>query len=363
MGWQERDYAGTGDGRGGGGFGLLGGGGRGGRFSDNPLNWSPSIGSLFGIRIRIHLLFILFILFRLISSSGGFLWTAQWLTVLFGSVFLHELGHCFAARYVGGRADQILMWPLGGLASVDAPRLPWPQFVTVVCGPLVNLVLVVFAYFTMTWGAPADLVSWNPFGFGVPVLGGHSSIYLWLFVIHQINLILLLFNLWPMYPMDGGRMLQCALWKKLGYQRSMLITTTIGMVAAILMGLYGLANKEYLLLVIALFGYITCYQERQLVKAGVREQDGFMSYDFSGGYSTLPEAASPRKGWFARWREKAKRGAWEAKRKEQELLELRVDAILEKVKREGINSLSRREKKLLEQATQKQQATDRKHGL
>ena len=142
----------------------------------------------------------------------------------------------------------------------------------------------------------------------------------------------------------------------------MLIATTVGMIAAILMGLYALAKSQYLLLVIALFGYITCHQERQLVKAGLREEDNPMGYDFSGGFSTLPDKTK-RKGWFTRWREKAKQGAWEAKRKEQELLEKRVDAILDKVKRDGINSLSRHEKKLLEDATRQQQAADRKHGL
>src|SRR5207253_7891282 len=126
MSWYERPYSGFGGGP---------------RFADNPLMWSPTIGHVSGVRIRVHMLFILYIVFELIGAGSAFFTTAHYLFILFGSVFLHELGHCFTARRVGGSADDVLMWPLGGLATVDAPRTPWPQFLVVAGGPAVNVVL------------------------------------------------------------------------------------------------------------------------------------------------------------------------------------------------------------------------------
>jgi stage IV sporulation protein FB len=357
MSWEERDYANLGSGRGTGGFGMYSlGGGR--RFADNPLNWSPTIGRLFGIRVRVHIIFIIYCLFELIAPAAGFLWSLQWLVVLFGSVFLHELGHCFAARRVGGSADEVLMWPLGGLASVDAPQRPWPQFVTVIWGPLVNVMIALTAGAILLAG-PAELsirgvnpLEWMNFPNGLGEAG------LLLLLIFSINVGLFIFNLFPMYPMDGGRMLHCALWNYVGRRRGTMITTTVGMVAAIGLGLYGLATAHYLLLAIAFMGYLTCYQERILIRAGSGESDYGEGFDYAGAYSTPARAAQPkRKGFVARWRENSQRRRREARQQEQLQLELSVDQILDKVHREGMQSLTRREKQILEEASRRQRST------
>src|SRR5205814_8780755 len=126
--------------------------------------WAPSIGHLAGIRIRVHMLFILYIFFELLSARDGFLFTAHFLFVLFGSVFLHELGHCFTARRVGGSADEVLMWPLGGLATVDAPRAAWPQFLTAAGGPAVTLLLFVVSGVLLWLGVGNSArIGLNPF--------------------------------------------------------------------------------------------------------------------------------------------------------------------------------------------------------
>lgn len=279
MSWHERDYAGVGDGSGGGGFGMFSGGGR--RFADNPLNWSPTIGSVFRIRIRIHITFIIYCLFEILQSTLGFTQTLQWLAILFGSVFLHELGHCFAARWVGGQADNVLMWPLGGLATVSPPHFPWPEFVTVVCGPLVNVALSVIAVAGLVvTGASFSITELDPMSW-IYFTSAPSGIQVFLWLAFSINTALLLFNLVPMFPMDGGRMLHCGLWKSFGHHRGTLIATTVGMVGAVVMGLYGLGSQQYTLLAIAFLGYITCYQERMLVRAGVRVEEGYMGHDFS----------------------------------------------------------------------------------
>jgi hypothetical protein len=82
----------------------------------NFLNASFQIGRLFDINIRIHILFLIYIAWRLLGAGSGFLLAAIFMAVLFTIVLIHEFGHCFGARSVGGDARDILMWPLGGLA-------------------------------------------------------------------------------------------------------------------------------------------------------------------------------------------------------------------------------------------------------
>src|SRR5260370_11473672 len=113
----------------------------------DPLSWSLPIGRLFGITVRVHLLFPF--------VAGGLILRAAWqktpppiegawldatvvMALLFVSVVLHEFGHCFAARSVGGDAQDILIWPLGGLANVQVPQHPRANLITAACGPLVN---------------------------------------------------------------------------------------------------------------------------------------------------------------------------------------------------------------------------------
>src|SRR5581483_3111222 len=102
----------------------------------DPFSWSFPIGRLFGISIRIHFLFPLVTLGMVLRAAaakdvpgGAWLDVVAIFGILWFSVLLHELGHCFAARSVGGDADEVLLWPLGGLASVDMPHTPWAHFV------------------------------------------------------------------------------------------------------------------------------------------------------------------------------------------------------------------------------------------
>jgi len=329
------------------------GGGR--RFAENPLNWSPTIARFRGIRVRVHMTFILFVLFELLRPGTTFWFSSQWLFILFGSVLLHEFGHCFAARRVGGSAESVLLWPLGGLATVDAPRSPWPQFVTVAGGPLVNVVLAGLAAAALRLDLPeSPLTDWTPLS------ASWGSAQAWLVLGYKVNLLLFLFNLWPMFPMDGGRFLQCALWWRLGQRRAMQVTTSVGMVAAIVLGLYALIEEQYLLLAIAVLGYLTCMQQRQAMLAGA------FGEDYGGiGYAAEfppPEERVPRRGWFARWRgrrQEVRRG-----QKQARLIDLQqeVDRILDKVHREGMHSLTRAERRTLEDASRLQQESDRHRG-
>ncbi len=328
---------------------------------DNPINWSLTLGRVFGIRVRVHLLFILWIAFRFLSNalgedgSIGF-WFV--LTVfLFGTVLLHEFGHCFGARYVGGGADDILLWPLGGLATVDAPMNPRAQFITTAAGPMVNVVFCLLAATLFVLTGNAARLALNPFHLMMVSSGSITqwSLADWLVVFWSINYLLLLFNLLPTFPMDGGRLLQAVIWKYRDYRTATLVATFVGMVGAIIFGLIGLATEQFLLLGIAFFGYFTCWQQRQMVKTGAFEADSEFGYDFSKGFNACQEGKQKKPSWFARRRTAKLTRRAEQDRRRQAEREKHIDEILDKVHREGMQSLTPSEKRILQSETDRKQ--------
>ncbi|MEE9295417.1 MAG: site-2 protease family protein, partial [Phycisphaerae bacterium] len=321
------------------------------RSLDNPINWSLGVGSLFGIRIRVHLLFVLgglVIVFHNLGDGGGWRGLGYGLGsigLLFLIVLLHEFGHCFGARYAGGQADEILMWPLGGLAYTSPPHNPRAHLITVIAGPAVNVVLLLITSVFLvswkgTWGAlPSN--PFKPFYTDLPWVPG--SLYYWLVVFFTLNLIILLFNLAPVFPFDGGRILQCLLWFRKGFIPATLIATGVGMVGAIVIGIIGLATAEVLFFAIAFFGYFTCWQQRQMIRSGMYETGNEFGYDFSQGYTSLDqnfEGSAKRPSFWERRRaaKEAARAAREARLQEERRRE--VDRVLDKVHNSGVESLT-----------------------
>lgn len=318
--------------------------------------WSPSIGTLFGIRIEIHILFIIYIAIELLrsGSSGYFWWQFRYLIILFGLVFLHEMGHCFGARRVHGSADRILMWPLGGLAFVDPPHRPGAHLFVAFAGPLVNIVVCLLAGAGMIVATGTlSAVPLNPWQYRIPESALYayftSDVMKWTYQVYYVSYILLLFNVClPFYPFDGGRMLQALCWYRMGYRRSMLVATAIGMGGAILLGCYGLYKMELMLICIAVFGYITAMQQRQAAAASV--ETGAEDYDLSASAWQSPRPSRIRKG------------AWARKQRKLAEQQAEVDRILEKIHQEGINSLTRRERKILAEATRLQRQREEELG-
>jgi len=337
--------------------------GRGSRFSDNPMGWSFSIGRVSGIDIRIHFIFVLYVGMELLLAAlsnpkeltDSVLFKARTMGLLFAAVFLHELGHCFAARSVGGSAHEVLMWPLGGLAYVHAPNTPWAQFVTAAGGPLVNVGLC--ALTSVILFSTGQTVSWLPFEpwRGIGLLAPWQE---WVYLFFIVNYWLLLFNLiLVMYPFDGGRILQAIVWPYVGYARSMYVSTTVGMVGAVVLGLFGLMRGDFLFVGIAVFGYITCMNMRRMVAAG----DVFDErVHYGGGYGrSTVRRSGLLSGWLAARRERARRKQLEGERRRDEDETAEVDRILMKVHQQGIHTLTRAEKRTLEIATQRRRETER----
>lgn len=338
----------------------------------NFLGGSFRVGEIFGITVRVHILWVLWVAFRLLGAGGAWQGEALFLAMLFGIVLLHEFGHCLGARSVGGDARDILMWPLGGLAYAAAPMRPWPQFVTVAAGPLVNVILCALSAAVLFLAAPREVVLAPSY---FRLVGVYVDAPAWvgvLAVFCNVNYFLLLFNLLPMYPLDGGQIFQAVIWPFVGLARATQVACYVGLSGAMLLGFLGLRGGAGILLFIAIFAGLTCYQRLQMLRYGMVVEDerftptyprragrraGFWSRLFGGqGQRPPPWAADEAREPVV---ENPNPGGWEAKLAERARLEAEVDRILKKVREQGIHSLSYVERQTLEQATRERQQRER----
>lgn len=334
----------------------------------NPFMWlmtgSLSLGIWFGIDVRLHAWLILFIVLNLIfpGALGSFYMGAESMAILFGIVLLHEFGHCVGSRMVGGNPTQIIMHPLGGLASADAPHRAWPNFFTVLAGPLVNVAICILAAVGMglmvgDW----RVVPWNPAGM-ISYLLEHGlysmpPVLRLLWLIFGTSYIILLFNLLPIFPLDGGQMLQSLVWVKFGYYRATIFATITGMIGGGLLALYGLSARSLAIILIAAWGVHTSWSLYRITKAdgpwGHQDEDSPYAASLVGGERrTRRETARA-----ARRSAKAARQA-ERLRREEAAEQAEIDEILAKVSAHGMQSLTGAEKKALQRATERQRARD-----
>lgn len=324
----------------------------------NPLMWflsgSVPLGTWFGIRVRMHasmiILIVLTLLFAETRGGIGAKNAMTSMTILFFSVLLHEFGHCFGARWVGGDAHEILMWPLGGLAMTDPPHRPWPSFITTAAGPLVNLVICIITGSAIAiLNNSAGAIPWFPVRDGLKSYVPHDWTTYYLWWIFLVNYALLLFNLMLVfYPFDGGRMIQELLWVKFGYYKSMRFASVTGMFGAAIVAMFGLVTWSFFLVLIAVFGFMACYRQRQALRETGPEgwQD---AVDYSS--SLYGERRSKKTG---------QRSLLKLRRMEEKAAaeQVRIDAILAKVSAHGMLSLTWGEKRALRKATEHQRRRD-----
>lgn len=338
----------------------------------DPFSWSIPLGRMFGITVRVHILFplvALAIIMRIAvqkdAPPGLWLPAAGLMGLLLVSVLLHEFGHCFGARLVDGDAHEILLWPLGGLASVEVPHSPRAHFITAAAGPFVNLLLCTGSAAGLIWlsfrpplspwwipivYADATQVGCSLTGLDGTTLGLVTSFWPVLLArFFWLNWVLLLLNVVLLgYPLDGGRMFQSILWWRLGYRQAMLAAIFAGFITMLVLGVYALATNEVLFLALALFIYASCRQQWIILETG--GEDSQFGYDFSQGYTSLErEPASPRRrpNFLRRWLNNRAKRKMERAQEQREAEERRMDELLEKIQREGRESLTEEERRFL----------------
>lgn len=304
----------------------------------------------FGITVYAHSSLIIVAALMLLLGTGlggslqGHIAAA---TALFGIVLLHEFGHCFAARWTGGEAHEIVMHPLGGLAYTMSRRRPIPTFITVAGGPAVNVLICIVAAIVVYMMAGV-LPPLNPWGFGKLEIYLGGTISIWSYHVFAISYFLLLFNLLPIFPLDGGQMLQAGLWQFQGWYKATLWTVTFGIGGAILMALVGLATGALLMVFIALlFCLPNCWRMRKLLLAegpwAFQEED---EPDYAA--SLRPD---PPPSWLERRaaaKEDKREAVASARRRNDEQ---RLDQILAKISASGRESLSRSEQSFLDKTS------------
>jgi stage IV sporulation protein FB len=223
------------------------------------MGWSVTIGAIAGTKIRLHITFLLFLAWIFFASyaSGGS--AAAWqslafMLLLFACVVAHEFGHIFMARRFGVTTPTVTLLPIGGVAQLERiPEKPWEEFLVAVAGPAVNVVIaaaLVLLFDTSLEGRSLAAMD-NP---AISIVSRLA----------MANVFLVVFNLIPAFPMDGGRVLRAALASRLGYTRATEIAATIGQWVAFGLGFLGLFGNP-LLIFIAIFVYLAAASESQLV--------------------------------------------------------------------------------------------------
>jgi Zn-dependent protease len=196
---------------------------------------SIHLGRIAGIDLYLHWTWFLIAIFEIQNWQGRYssvLWSALEYLALFAIVLTHEFGHALACRQVGGTANRIMLWPFGGVAYVDPPQRPGATLWSIAAGPLVNVALLTVLGVpnlgVSNLGVPQLAV---PALFGWTLGWAHTmpNAYMLIERISWINFGLLIFNMLPIYPLDGGQILRSLLWFPLGRAHSLLVVTILGM--------------------------------------------------------------------------------------------------------------------------------------
>jgi Zn-dependent protease/soluble P-type ATPase len=224
--------------------------------SENKMKWSWKLGEVAGVELRIHATFLLLLAWVGAShwilgrNAGDVVAGLLFIAALFGCVVLHELGHALTACRYGIPTRDITLLPIGGVARLERmPEQPVQELWVALAGPAVNVgiaaVLYVWLTVTSTWVPPSNLsVATGPFVERLLLA----------------NVWLVLFNLIPAFPMDGGRVLRALLASRLEYVRATQIAASVGQVLAFVFAFVGLFTNP-ILLFIALFVWIGATQE------------------------------------------------------------------------------------------------------
>ncbi|HEY3972803.1 MAG TPA: M50 family metallopeptidase [Candidatus Sulfotelmatobacter sp.] len=224
-----------------------------------------------GIDVFLHWSWFLVAAYEIQTRKGSYssvMWNVLEYVGLFLIVMLHEFGHALACRQVGGRADTIVLWPLGGVAYVDPPQRPGATLWSIAAGPLVNVVLfpVLLVIYSMS-----QSMGWAT---SMPDIDRLLHSILW------IDVGLLIFNILPVYPLDGGQIFRSLLWFVLGRARSLMVATIVGLLGvAAFIGL-AIWRQDLWLGIISFYMLMYCWSGLKQAQASSRvaklpRRDGF----------------------------------------------------------------------------------------
>jgi len=207
-----------------------------------------------GVNVFLHWSWFLVAVYEIQGSSrrySSIAWNVLEYLALFLIVLMHEFGHAMACRQVGGVADRIVLWPLGGVAFVKPPQRPGAMLWSIAAGPLVNVALL-----------PALIIATRTSS-SLGWAASHRDVYVLLGRILMIDLGLLVFNMLPSYPLDGGQILRSLLWFMMGRGRSLVVAAVVGMLGGIAMIGLAIWRESFWTFAVALFMLVNCWAALQ----------------------------------------------------------------------------------------------------
>ena len=298
------------------------------------------------VPVVVVLLMVWFRDIRMGLTAGG---------VLFASILIHEFAHVFAARMTGGYADEILMWPLGGLAFANAGRSMRSRILTPLAGPLSNLAVCVCVLAPVVHSGKFAAAI-NPHTYTLHSLQldslGLESLCILVFVVNWLGVLL---NLVPVYPLDGGQVLRVLLATRLGSRTATDISLRVG----VAMGVLGLIGGLFLdsSAVVAVGAVVLLLNRQESIRFQLEDvyDDSFMGYDFSQGYTSLEQSAGGKPeavpSMLQRWRERRRLEKDQREQARAEEESQQVDQILQKLHESGDTSLTDSERRILKNAS------------
>lgn len=328
--------------------------------TDSPLIFGFPIGTLWGARVRVSPLYLLLLpwLARLLGWQVGLLAFVV-LTVV---ILLHEFCHVFAARLTGGDADEVIIWPLGGLALCRRAQTFQSEFLTPAAGPLFHLAVCVLLLPGVYSTNFAEAI--HPLRLPTIHLEGGFLQGLVLLTF-ALNWKLLLLNLLPMLPLDGASMWHAVArhrWEPIVAKSAMLIASTLTHLVIAIVALnidsslgIGLLFLTYMLLPITILEWIRL-QAANLI--GIEMEDP-ENYEPFGDDEAGPARRTRSPGLLERWKLDRERKRQEREEQERIETETQLDSLLEKVHQTGMDSLSESEKRFLKKASARYRGQNR----
>ena len=229
------------------------------------MRWSLRLGSVAGTEVRVHLTFFLllaivgWIFYSRAPAGEGVAEAADgilFILAIFTCVLLHEFGHVLTALAFGVRTPDLALLPIGGMGRLERmPERPWQELLVAVAGPAVNVVIALVLACFHGFASLSDDRSFEEFVLN-PSFGERLMV---------VNVLLVVFNMIPAFPMDGGRVLRALLAMVTDYTSATNVAAAIGQVLAVLGGLVGLWAGNPILILIAVFIFLAARGEATMV--------------------------------------------------------------------------------------------------
>ena len=308
--------------------------------------WAIPLGTWAGVRVRLNIWYPL-ILLLFVHWLG---WTLGPLCtlILLLTTIVHEFAHIFTARLTGGEGDEILLWPLGGLAFCRTAPTFRSKFWTPAAGPLSDLILCVLT-FPAVWQAGLVNEAFIPGVLPIADLTPGHFIRDLLVLTFALNWVLLLLNLIPAFPLDGGQMLKAVLALRVGDSTAAATSVRVGFFAGLIFALAGLFLDHTTIVFLGFFLVTMNLQEIFRLQVEEIYGGGYGQSEFDL-YAEESEDA-PRLSLWQQWKQRRQAARREREQEARIAAARRVDELLDKVHQSGMDSLTAEERHFLEQAS------------